>query len=95
MAADTLSGEVRLARRVSARARLAGGPWVLDLVAFVFYIIGALAFWSLVLTGGVVRWCLAAVWLGWLEARESALGRGLDASRWPVRAREPKRRAPS
>jgi hypothetical protein len=87
------TAEHRLSTRVGARARRsAAAPRALDLVALVFYAVGALAFWTLVLAGGVVRWCWSAVALGWLEARGSASTRGLDATRWPVRAREPKRR---
>lgn len=96
MATEALSGEtveLRLSQRVSAHARgTAAGPRALDLVALVFYALGALVFWTLVFTGGAVRWCWSAVQLGWLEARESAMTRGFDASRWPVRVREPKHR---
>lgn len=95
MAADALAGEIvePLSRRVSARSRRAtAGTRGLDVVAFVFYALGALVFWAFVITGGAVRWCWSAVALGWLEARESALTRGFDANRWPVRARERQRR---
>lgn len=96
MVTETLRGEIvesRLSSRVSAHARRAAtGPRVLDLVALVFYVLGAVVFWTLVITGGAVRWCWSAVALGWLEARASATTRGFDTSRWPVRAREPKHR---
>lgn len=85
MVTDALSGEIAppLSRRVSAHARAHGGTRVLDVVAFVFYTLGALAFWTLLISGGTVRWCWSAVRLGWLEARESARTRGFD--RWPAR----------
>lgn len=92
MASDTLRLDLLdrpgLSSRIGAESRRSStGPRFLDVVGMPFYVVGLLAFWTLVVAGGVARWCVAGVRLGWVEARRSAQGRGFDAQRWPVRPR--------
>ena len=85
-----------LSTRVAERVKAAQPSTVLaDIVAAPFYALGWVVFWVLVVIGGVWRWSMAAIALGWFEAREQATRREVGTNRWPVRARVRRAHGPS
>jgi hypothetical protein len=77
-----------LADRVSAETtRIRPGRIALDVLAAPLWLVGWLAFWTVLLISSTVRWCWAGVRLGWLDGQAQAGRRGYGAGRWPVKVR--------
>lgn len=66
---------------------------LLDILVAPFYALGWAVFWVLLLITETSRLGIAAVQLGWLDARAKAQARQIAVDRWPVRPRSPKPRA--
>ena len=97
MVSDTVEFEpVRphLSYRVRAQVRhLTIGATLLDVVLAPFWLAGWVVFWVLLFVAEASRLTVAAVRVGWTDARQKAQARQIAVDRWPVRPKPPKKAA--
>lgn len=92
MTSDTVDLErPRLSHRVRGEARrLNIGASVLDVVLSPLWLLGWVVFWVLLGLSEAGRLGVAAVRVGWMDARERARARQIATDRWPVRPKPAK-----